>query len=195
MGSSGQSRTSSTNADRNVAVLAAENADGAIVDAMAEFLGRLGEGLAADFWFVVDDFHELEPDGASARLVSGVLRQTSPRLHLVIGSRHEVPFPIERIRAQGDVAEFGPPDLAFTTAERGLAAPGGRARRGRPVDGRPPPGDRGWPAAVRLAIEALRGTPDQLRAGAIAGLGRPGGPLFAYLAREVFERESKRSSG
>ena len=51
------------------------------------------------------------------RASCGVLRQTSPRLHLVIGSRHEVPFPIERIRAQGDVAEFGPPDLAFTPAD------------------------------------------------------------------------------
>jgi ATP/maltotriose-dependent transcriptional regulator MalT len=48
----------------------------------------------------------------------------------------------------------------------------------------------GWPAAVRLALEALRSVPAAERRRTLAGLRRPGSPLFAYLAGEVVERES-----
>jgi ATP/maltotriose-dependent transcriptional regulator MalT len=47
----------------------------------------------------------------------------------------------------------------------------------------------GWPAAVRLGLEAVRGA-DPGRAGEVlSGLRSPAGPLFAYLAEEVFARE------
>ena len=43
----------------------------------------------------------------------------------------------------------------------------------------------GWPAAVRLAIEAVRGAPAGEQTAVLDRLQRPEGPLFAYLAEEV----------
>jgi DNA-binding SARP family transcriptional activator len=47
----------------------------------------------------------------------------------------------------------------------------------------------GWPAAVRLAIEALQSLPAVERASALGQVRRSGGPIYSYLAAEVFERE------
>src|SRR5262249_58963546 len=47
----------------------------------------------------------------------------------------------------------------------------------------------GWPAAVRLALEALRSAPPAERSALLGRLFLPGGGVFAYLADEVFGRE------
>lgn len=47
----------------------------------------------------------------------------------------------------------------------------------------------GWPAAVRLAIEAFRTLPSDGRRTALARMRRPGGRVYSYLAAEVLERE------
>lgn len=47
----------------------------------------------------------------------------------------------------------------------------------------------GWPTAVRLALETLKAGRPQDRRAIMAGLRRPEGPLFAYLAEEVFSQE------
>ncbi len=47
----------------------------------------------------------------------------------------------------------------------------------------------GWPAATRLAVEALRGVAPGERVLALERLRRPGGRLFTYLEEEVFALE------
>ena len=47
----------------------------------------------------------------------------------------------------------------------------------------------GWPAAVRLACEAMRALAPAQRGAAVERLRRPGGALFGYLAREVLAQE------
>src|SRR6185503_1158417 len=64
-------------------------------------------------------------------------------------------------------------DELGTTAERDSVA-----RRVHAATG-------GWPAAVRLAIEAVRAAPAGDHDGVLERLQRPEGPLFAYLAEEV----------
>ncbi len=49
----------------------------------------------------------------------------------------------------------------------------------------------GWPAAVRLTIEALRAAPAGGREAVLDRLQRPEGPLFAYLAEEVVAQASE----
>ena len=46
----------------------------------------------------------------------------------------------------------------------------------------------GWPAAVTLAIEALKSSPRETWSRVFAGLDKPDAPLFSYLAEEVFAR-------
>ncbi len=47
----------------------------------------------------------------------------------------------------------------------------------------------GWPAAVTLAIEALKASPPDEWRTVFAGLDKPDAPLYSYLAEEVFARQ------
>ncbi len=144
--------------------------------------------LPADLLLVVDDIQELSPGSPSARLVEALCRHAPPRLHLVLSGRQRPPFPVERLRGQGQLLDIGGAQLAFSTAEVAelietrLGASGAElATSVHRLTG-------GWPAGVVLAVEALRDAPAEARLEAVAGLERPGAPLFNYLAEEVFAR-------
>ena len=53
--------------------------------------------LPRDLVLVVDDVHEVTSPGA-IRVIESLCRQAPPQLHLVLASRSELPFPIERLR-------------------------------------------------------------------------------------------------
>jgi ATP/maltotriose-dependent transcriptional regulator MalT/DNA-binding SARP family transcriptional activator len=148
----------------------------------------LEQELEEEFALVFDDVHELGRKGPSVRLLEEVCRQAPARLHLVLSSRREPPFPVQRLRGQGEVLDVDAGMLAFTEDEVATlleAAVGDEAAELAPrvheVTG-------GWPAAVRLAVEALRSIPRGSRAQALEALGQPGGRLFDYVAEEVFGR-------
>jgi ATP/maltotriose-dependent transcriptional regulator MalT/DNA-binding SARP family transcriptional activator len=143
--------------------------------------------LDGDLALVLDDVQELARGGASARLVAALARQAPLRLHLVLCGRAEPPFRLERLRGRGQVLSFNADLLAFSPGEvedllasAGLAEPG-LARRVHGLTG-------GWPAAVRLTVEALRAVPKDDLEDALSRLPRRGGRLFSYLAEEVFAR-------
>ena len=145
--------------------------------------------LPRDLVLVVDDVQEVTGSPGAIQLIESLCRQAPESLHVVLASRSELPFPIERLRGQGQVLELSSADLTFDVDEtRALLAT---------VTG---PGDAvtanelhratgGWPAAVRLAVEALRGVPPARRRAALERIRRPGGSLIAYLASEVFAHE------
>jgi ATP/maltotriose-dependent transcriptional regulator MalT len=146
---------------------------------------ELADGLA----LVIDDLHELPRTGASARFVAALARQAPDLLHLVLCGRAEPPFRLERLRGRGEVLSLSAGDLDFTLAEVGdllaavdLAQPG-LAQRVHELTG-------GWPAAIRLVVEALRAVPEGRLDEALERLPHRGGPLFSYLAEEVFTRAS-----
>jgi ATP/maltotriose-dependent transcriptional regulator MalT/DNA-binding SARP family transcriptional activator len=149
----------------------------------------LEERLTGDFALVLDDLQELDAASPAMRLVEGLCRHAPPKLHLVLASRSEVPFPVERLRGRGEVLDLGPSQLAFSVEElRELLSV---AVGEELVDLAEPlhEATAGWPAAVRLGLEAIR-VVDPGRAGEVlSGLLSPIGPLFAYLAEEVFARE------
>ena len=124
----------------------------------------------------------------SSRPWSGSRRPTSTS-----SSRHG---PRSRSRSSGCAARA----RSSTSAGRRSRSPPTRsrparrpARRGPRPRGPPrrrgdahPRGDGGWPAAVRLALEAYRiGARRRPREAALDRLQRPEGPIFAYLAEEV----------
>src|SRR4029453_2618604 len=57
------------------------------------------------------------------------------------------------------------------------------------------PATGGWPAAVRLAVEAYRTAPGGDREAVLDRLRRPEGPIFAYLAEEVVAGASDATRG
>ena len=149
----------------------------------------LQERLAGDLSLVLDDLHELGTATASTRLIESICRQAPPTLHLVIASRLEPPFSIQRLRGQGQVLELGSSELAFGLTDVEVLLRTTLGAEAVPLAQALLEATAGWPAAVRLALDALRSCPVSDRGRAIDELRRPEGPLFAYLAAEVFERE------
>jgi ATP/maltotriose-dependent transcriptional regulator MalT/DNA-binding SARP family transcriptional activator len=149
----------------------------------------LQAGLRRDLVLVVDDVHEVFGSPGAVQLIDALCRQAPSRLHLVLASRAELPFPIERLRGQGLVLELSSPELAFDAQETAAllavhVEPGDAATAAVLQEA-----TGGWPAAVRLAVEALRGLPAEDQPAALRTIGRPGGPLLGYLASEVFAHE------
>jgi ATP/maltotriose-dependent transcriptional regulator MalT/DNA-binding SARP family transcriptional activator len=149
----------------------------------------LQERLSRSVGLVLDDLHELPADGPAVRVVEALCRQAPAGLYVVLASRAEVPFSIDRLRGQGQVLELGGGDLAFDVEEvcALLAAELDGDVRELGVTLHSIAG--GWPAAVRLACETMRALPPADRLPAVERLRRPGGALFGYLAREVLAQE------
>ncbi|MFN2389360.1 MAG: tetratricopeptide repeat protein [Actinomycetota bacterium] len=149
----------------------------------------LQEHLRRDLAFVIDDLHELQDAGAGVALLEELCRQAPARLHLILASRREVPFGIERMRGRGQVLELDASDLAFSRDEV--------AELFASAVGAPHPEiadplcelTGGWPGAVRLATEFLRGADPDERAGRFEALRRDKKPLLTFLAQEVLDVE------
>ena len=126
---------------------------------------------------------------AATRVLEGLVRHAPPEFHLVLCSRDEIPFSIARLRAQGNVLDFDGSDFAFSSkdVEAAVETEFGRDR----VELASPLHEitAGWPVAVQFAIEMLASVADADRAGALDALAARRGPLFMYLAEEIFARE------
>ena len=140
---------------------------------------------------MLDDTHEIDGATGSWRFVEALVRFAPDNLHVLLVSRNDPPFGVERLRAQGEVSDIGGAALAFTAHEIETLV---SALLPADVVPRDATGDaaarilsatNGWPAAVRLTIEALRSAPSGGREAVLDRLQRPEGPLFAYLAEEV----------
>jgi ATP/maltotriose-dependent transcriptional regulator MalT len=165
--------------------------------AAAAVTDALQVALDGDLVLVLDDLHVLAGATGSIRFVEALVRLAPAGLHIVVTSRAEVPFAIERLRGQGQVVDVGGTALAFSEDEihellhallgddrdhadlHDIAAERIHAATG------------GWPAAVRLALEAYRTAPGGDREAALDRLQRPEGPIFSYLAEEVVAKSSE----
>jgi len=155
-------------------------------DRLAVWLRR---SLPEEIVLVIDDLQDLPAEGETARLVEGLCRNLPDRLHLVLLSRREPPFSLERLRGRGLVDEIRATELALNVAEiAALLDP--------IVDGPPSLATRireqtdGWPAAVNAAVTALRGIDPAQRTEALETVAQPGGHFHRYLREEVVDPES-----
>ena len=137
---------------------------------------------------MIDDAHELAASSPSARLIEALCRHAPPRLHLVIAGRRPPPFQIERLRGQGQLLEIDGSQLAFSVDEVGALVDRELGRNAADIAVEIHRIAGGWPAAVTLAIEALKSSPRETWSTVFAGLDKPDAPLFSYLAEEVFAR-------
>ena len=165
--------------------------EGARADAFAAALSEaLQERLRGPLALVLDDLHALAPEGAAMRAVEALCRQAPAALHVVLAARTEPPFSIDRLRGQGQVLELGGADLAFDADEVRAVLAAELDGDARELGATLHTVTEGWPAAVRLACEAMRGLQAAQRGAAVERLRRPGGALFGYLAREVLAQEA-----
>jgi DNA-binding SARP family transcriptional activator len=159
------------------------------------YAGQICEALAdrqpRDLVLVLDDVEAIDGAPESVAFVAGLCRQAPATLHVVLSSRRDPPFPVARLRGQGQVLDLSASDLAFTPEETAQVV---RAALGEDADPDLATGlyelTGGWPAAVRLAAEALAHAPGGDPEAALARLRRPGGVLHDYLVAEVMGAES-----
>lgn len=166
--------------------------DGDESDRAAQAAALLCEGLEQELRdelvLVFDDLHELGRAGPSVRLVEEICRQAPVRLHVVLSSRLDPPFPIQRLRGRGDVLDVDAKTLAFCDEEVAELLEVLLGPDAVPLATEVFELTAGWPAAVRLTAEAIRGVGAGERAAAVRALRRPGGQLLAYVAEEVLGR-------
>lgn len=72
--------------------------------------------LAADFLLILDDYHVVTNPHIH-ELLGLLLRHPPARLHLVVATRLDPPWPLATLRARGQLTELRFPDLQFTAAE------------------------------------------------------------------------------
>lgn len=149
----------------------------------------LEQNLSGDLVLVLDDLHELNPSDPATKLIEGLVRVAPPSLHLVVASRTAMPFGIDRLRGRGQVLEIDATALAFTVQETlavlHVVLGDGSEELAEPLQA----AVQGWPAAVRLGVEALRTVPAADRLGRLRRALSSDGPLYDYLAEEVFAAE------
>ncbi|HET6298692.1 MAG TPA: tetratricopeptide repeat protein [Kribbella sp.] len=149
----------------------------------------LEQNLTGELVLVLDDLHELAPGDPATRLIEGLVRIAPPSLHLVVASRTPMPFGIDRLRGRGQVLELDATDLAFsveeTVAVLDVVLGDGSEELAEPLHA----AVQGWPAAARLAVDALRTVPAAARQSRLRRALRSDGPLYDYLAEEVFAAE------
>ena len=134
---------------------------------------------------VIDDFHLAAPGPAAMIAFIDALPAT---VRLVLGSRHDPPFSLSRMRVQGRLLELRQNDLKFTSNEtRELLADLG-------VELSPADLDRvltlteGWPVGVHLAGLSLRQATDPERV--LSRLVDTDRSLIDFLMSEVIELQS-----
>lgn len=140
---------------------------------------------------LLDDLQDLLGPAQLWGSVEELCRHAAYWLHLILISRQELPFSLQRLRGQGLVADIDAPRLAFEPAEVAalLEAVTGAAQPDLAAAVHEATG--GWPAAVRMAVDALAGSAPATRDGVLAHLAGPGGRLGEYLAEEVFAGEPR----
>ena len=155
----------------------------AVLTSLLNDLAADGEEVA----LVLDDYHVVRtPEIHEA--MTFLVEHLPPRLHLVLATRSDPPWPLARLRARGQLVEVRAADLRFTEQEaaRYFAGMGLALTPAEVVtlEGR----TEGWVAALQLAALSLQGREDS--AGFIAGFAGDDRHVVDYLVEEVVNRQA-----
>jgi len=140
--------------------------------------------LQGDFYLVLDDYHLIAAQEIHAALLF-LIENLPEKMHIVLSTRSDPPFPISRLRARGQLTELRQADLRFTPEETadflnqvlGLNL---RLDQVRVLERR----TEGWIAGLQLAGLSMQGKAD--RGDFIQKFGGSHKFVFDYLVEEVF---------
>jgi len=137
-----------------------------------------------DLHLVIDDAERLPADSGGARLLGGLVRQAPARLRLLVATRDQLPI---KLRHRGDIEVIASRELSFTPSESSQLLASVGITEPSMVDA-VHRATAGWPAAVRLAAEALRDRSGDDAEQTLARLNQPGGRVYTLLVEEVLDR-------
>jgi ATP/maltotriose-dependent transcriptional regulator MalT/DNA-binding SARP family transcriptional activator len=167
---------------------------GAVDAAIGEVMPGTPAELAAtllDRWaaagpvrLVVDEVHLLL-GSPGQELLQHLVAAAGPNLQLLLLAADDCGLVAARRRGRGTVLELDATDLAMDTdAVAALLA--AELEPDAALAARITDATGGWPAAVRLVIEALRGVPRDARSAQVSTLTGAEGPVAGYLLAVVF---------
>jgi LuxR family maltose regulon positive regulatory protein len=146
-------------------------------------------GLENDLVLILDDYHTIQNQAIHSAL-SFLLDHLPGKLHPVISTRVDPPWPLARFRARGQLIEIRAGDLRFTTAETAaflnqvmgldLSAENVAALEAR---------TEGWVASLQLAAISMKGRSDVT--GFIEAFTGSHVYVAEYLIEEVLGRQSE----
>ncbi|HEY5386977.1 MAG TPA: hypothetical protein VIL79_03655 [Thermoleophilia bacterium] len=155
----------------------------------AMFVTECERKVDRDVHIVLDDYHEAAESTELNRALDYVLANLPESLRLVVLTRYDPAFSVNKMRLSGDVAPIGVETLRFD-AEQALAvltARSGREPRREHIE-RLVALTEGWPASIVLAGLALEWSDlDSLE----LALSDPRlkQDIYSYLAEQVYRRE------
>ena len=127
---------------------------------LAVLTNDLVERGGGDVALVLDDYHVITVDPIQ-RAMTFLLEHLPPQMHLVLATRADPPFPLARLRAQGQLTEVRTADLRFGVAEAGTFL---QAIIGLNLDASAiailEERTEGWIAGLQLAALSLQGRTD-----------------------------------
>jgi LuxR family maltose regulon positive regulatory protein len=159
--------------------------------ALDALLGAMDEAVVRPTLLILDDYHFVAGSPEVKALTERLITYAPSDLHVVLATRYPLPgSELVRWRARGEVLELSREALAFSEAEIGALF--------RDVYGVAlTDGDlaalafhtEGWPIALQLVWQGLRGSPSRGVADLLAGRADSLGALFDYLASDVLGQQ------
>ncbi|WP_372365348.1 LuxR C-terminal-related transcriptional regulator [Candidatus Uabimicrobium sp. HlEnr_7] len=83
---------------------------------IADTLLRKFRKTSQHIYLIFEDYHYIDNNDIH-RAMNFLLEHLSPKIHIIIITRHELPFAVSRMRVQGEVAEIDIKDLQFSYDE------------------------------------------------------------------------------
>lgn len=161
------------------------------VDANAatdRLLAELSDVLVEPIFVVIDDAERLEGAEPSLEILARLLRARLPSLRLAVAARRPLKLRVAKLRAAGDLAELGEPDLAFSAEETSEVLRLLRHDHARDEEVEAlVSAAQGWPLGVVLLASLF---PHPREGGVGIAASRDGSSLaalHAYLAEEVLD--------
>ncbi len=156
----------------------------------ALFVSECEASLPSRHHLVLDDYHEAADSRDLDRMLSYLLANAPTDLHLVVLTRYEPGFPVEKMHLEGELARIDSQLLRFdadqvaTVIEQRSGQRHDRAHIARLLTL-----TEGWPASVVLAGMALTWLDAASLESALADP-RLKTDMYSYLAEQVFQREA-----
>jgi LuxR family maltose regulon positive regulatory protein len=158
-------------------------------DAVPTILVNDLAGLDSDLVLVLDDYHAIQNGSVHAAL-SFLLDHLPDKLHIVVSTRVDPPWPLARFRARNQLIEVRAQDLRFTTEEAAaflnqvmglnLSTDDVAALEAR---------TEGWVAGLQLAALSMKGRSDI--AGFVKAFTGSHAYVAEYLVEEVLQRQAE----
>jgi ATP/maltotriose-dependent transcriptional regulator MalT/DNA-binding SARP family transcriptional activator len=159
-------------------------------ETQAGLIARAIEASGVDeLTLMIDDLHDRPAELERTGLVAALVRQVPSTVHVVLSTRSAPRFPIQRLRARGEALELGIRDLAMDPFEVDHLLERILGSSDPPLATKLVEATGGWPALIRLALEALRPLAASARVAAIDHLVGSGEAIFPYVAEEVLGAE------